>query len=78
MYCPYCNAEVNSSVRVVSETYPVKGEDITIEAHVRFCDCCGADVWDEKLDPQNLLDAFAEYRKRHGLLPSEDIRTIQK
>lgn len=78
MYCPNCDSEVNSSVRIIPETYPVKGEDITIEAHVRFCDRCGTDMWDEKLDAKNLLDAFAEYRKRHSLLQPEDIRATRE
>lgn len=78
MYCPYCDSEVESTVRVISETYPVKGEDITIAAKVRFCNCCGKDLWDEELDAQNLLDAFAEYRKKHKLMQPEDIRATRE
>lgn len=78
MYCPNCDSEVGSTVRVISETYPVKGEDITIDAHVRFCNCCGNDLWDEQLDAQNLLDAFAEYRKKHNLLQPADVRTTRE
>ena len=64
MYCPHCASDVETHVREISETYPVKGEDITINAHVRFCNCCGKDIWDEKLDSQNLLDAYAKYREK--------------
>lgn len=78
MYCPNCDSEVESTVRVISETYPVKGEDITIAAHVRFCNCCGNDLWDEKLDAQNLLDAFAEYREKHNLMQPADIRATRE
>ena len=78
MYCPNCDSEVESTVRVISETYPVKGEDITIDAHVRVCNCCGTDLWDENLDEQNLLDAFAEYRKRHHLMQPADIRATRE
>ena len=78
MYCPNCDSEVESTVRVVSETYPVKGEDITITAHVRFCNCCGNDLWDDKLDAKNLLDAFAVYRKNHNLLQPLEIRMIRE
>lgn len=78
MYCPFCNSEVNSSVRVIQETYPVKGEDITIDAHVRFCDCCNNDLWDSQLDSQNLLDAFAKYREKHGLMQPADIRSTRE
>lgn len=78
MYCQNCGAEVDTSVRMISETYPVKGENITIETRVRFCECCGKDLWDEELDAQNLLDAFREYRKRHNLLQPEDVRAIRE
>lgn len=78
MYCPNCDFEVSSTVRTISETYPVKGEDITIDAHVRFCDCCGNDLWDEQLDTQNLLDAFAKYREKHDLMQPSDIRVTRE
>lgn len=78
MYCPNCDSEVESTVRVISETYPVKGEDVTITAHVRFCNCCGKDLWDDQLDAQNLLDAFSAYRKKHNLLQPLEIRMIRE
>lgn len=74
IYCPHCKRNVESSVRAISETYPVRGEDITIEAQVRFCDCCGVDVWDKDLDPQNLEMAYSIYRQKHGLAPDAIIR----
>jgi len=78
MYCPKCETEVRSTVREVSETYPVKGEDITINARVRSCDVCGEDIWDDEIDSENLLTAYAEYRRRHGLLQPDEIREIRE
>ena len=78
MYCPNCNSEVLTEVKTVSETYPVKGEEITVTAKVRCCKNCGQSIWDEELDGQNLLDAFAIYRQRHGLLQPEEIRRIRE
>ena len=78
MYCPICEHEVESVVKTVQETYPVKGEDITINAHVCFCACCHSDIWDDVLDAQNLLDAYSAYRTKHGLLNPEDIRAIRE
>lgn len=78
MYCPNCNSEVLTEVKSVSETYPVKGEEITVTAKVRCCNNCGQDLWDEELDGQNLLDAFAIYRQRHGLLQPDEIRRIRE
>lgn len=78
MYCPNCNSEVLTEIKTVSETYPVKGEEITVTAKVRRCKNCGQDIWDEELDGRNLLDAFAIYRQRHGLLQPEEIRKIRE
>lgn len=78
MYCPICEHEVESVVRTVQETYPVKGEDIVINAQVRFCSCCHSDIWDNVLDAQNLLDAYSAYRTKHGLLHPEDIRATRE
>lgn len=77
MYCPNCNAETDTTVRVVQETYPVKGENITINATVRFCNICGCDIWDEELDSKNLLLAYEEYRRKHNLMAPEDIKEIR-
>ena len=65
MYCPKCESDVETTVKEVLETYPVKGENITIKARVRFCSICGEDIWDETLDAENLLNAYAEYLQEH-------------
>lgn len=78
MYCPICEREVESVVKTISETYPVKGEDITINAQVRYCSCCHTDIWDDALDSQNLLNAYFVYRTKHGLLHPEDIRATRE
>ena len=78
MYCPNCATEVNTIVREVTENYPVKGEDISVNARVRFCTCCGIDLWDDELDGQNLLDAYAQYRQKHNLMNPADIRATRE
>lgn len=78
MYCPKCETDVETVVKEVQETYPVKGEDIVIVAKVRFCKDCGEDIWDDELDSQNLLNAFAAYRKKHGLMQPGEIRAIRE
>ncbi len=78
MYCPKCETDVKTTVREVFETYPVKGEDITIKSQIRFCDACGEDIWDDELDSENLLIAYSEYRKKHGLLQPNEIREIRE
>ncbi len=77
MFCPYCNAEHEGTIRVQQETYPVKGENVTITARVRVCNACGNELWDDQLDSKNLKAAFAIYRNRHGLLHPEQIQKIR-
>jgi len=45
---------------------------------VRFCKVCGEDIWNEALDAQNLLDAYTQYREKHGLLQPCEIRAIRE
>ncbi|MBQ9932660.1 MAG: type II toxin-antitoxin system MqsA family antitoxin [Ruminiclostridium sp.] len=78
MYCPNCDSEVESVVRIISETYPVKGEEVTIDASVMFCKCCGNDIWDDELDARNLRVAFDVYRYKHKLLMPAEIREIRE
>lgn len=73
-YCPHCERDVESIVLTVPETYPVKGENVTIDAQVRFCGRCGSDIWDEDLDPRNLEKAYSIYRQKHELAPDASLR----
>lgn len=78
MFCPICNEKHNGIMKMKEETYPVKGEDITIAAKVMYCECCGNEVWDEAFDSQNLLQAFANYRERHNLIQPQEIQKIRE
>lgn len=76
-YCPKCDRERELNQVQRPETYPVKGEPITVLANVMVCPVCGTDVFDEDLDSQNLAAAYAQYRKRKGLLGPQDIKGIR-
>ena len=78
MYCPKCQSEVATTVRNMTESYPVKGENIQVDAQVRICSVCGEALWDDVLDSQNLRRAYAQYRKTHGLLQPEEIQEIRE
>lgn len=78
VYCPICGDFEPIEVRLEKETYPVKNEPIEIMAKVSYCKHCGAELWNETLDNENLKTAFNEYRKRRGLLTSEQIKRIRE
>lgn len=67
-YCPRCGCEHETAVIQKEETYPVKGEPITIVANVCICAHCGEEIMTVEYDDENLLRAYAIYCKRHGHL----------
>lgn len=76
-FCPNCLDWVDTEVRKVTETYPVRGENITIEANVRFCKKCNDDLFDETLDTDNLNRAYDIYRQNHKVIPASAIFRIR-
>lgn len=77
-YCPKCNDNRELLIKVVDETYPVRGEPVTIKAEIAVCAECGEDVFDLDLDSANLERAYAEYRRRKGLLAPMDIIALRE
>lgn len=67
-YCPVCEDMQEIELVEKEETYPVKGEPITIQATVCTCGQCGEELMSFKYDDDNLRKAYAEYRARHGIL----------
>ncbi len=77
-YCPHCDTERNTKVIRRRETYPVRGEDIVVEARIALCTFCGEEILDEGLDSLNLKNAYDVYRTKHGILSPEDIVRLRK
>ena len=77
-YCDVCGAERDCRVVQRDETYPVKGEPITVRAQVMVCNECGEDLFNAELDEGNLERAFQEYRRTKGLMAPEDIVAIRE
>ncbi len=77
MYCPQCREEREMILVNKQETYPVKGEDITIDATVCTCSKCGEEVFSLEHDESNLERAYQQYRIHHKLLTPEKIKEIR-
>ena len=45
LFCPNCDDYKDVTVFVKNETFPVKGEDITISANICVCSECGKEVF---------------------------------
>lgn len=77
-FCPKCDAERDCSLVTRKESYPVRGEEIGIEAHVYICPVCGEDIFDKDLDSENIRKVYEAYRLKHSLLSSDEIRSIRE
>lgn len=76
-FCPECMAVREYDVIEREETYPVRGEDVTVDAQVAVCRVCANDIGMAELDDPALQAAFGVYRARHDLLQPERIRAIR-
>jgi putative zinc finger/helix-turn-helix YgiT family protein len=71
--CPHTDTYIIKK----DETYDVKGEPVAVEANVRVCKKCNEEIFDMKLDTENLKQAYQKYKSAHGLLLAEDIMRIR-
>lgn len=78
LYCPICECEREITPIQKEETYPVKGEPITIIATVCPCPVCDEEIMTMEYDDENLRQAYRIYRQRHNLLQSEEIKAIRE
>jgi len=76
-FCPKCNTERQCTTVLRIESYPTRGDEIEIESNVLICSECGEDIFDKKLDSENIKKIYSAYREKHGLLSPDDIRAIR-
>jgi len=77
-YCPACDAERELKVKVVEQTFPVRGEPIKVETEVAFCTVCGGEVPDQEMDFTALERAYAKYRRLKDLPAPDQIIALRK
>ncbi|HEX3038163.1 MAG TPA: type II TA system antitoxin MqsA family protein [Oscillospiraceae bacterium] len=75
--CPECLNEAETEIKEKNEQYVVKGQEFIIKAKIKCCKTCGAELWDDELDSNNLLTAYNLYRETNGLLFPEEIKSIR-
>lgn len=77
-FCYTCGDFVFSSIQNTTETFHVRGIDITITSPARICENCGEIVFDEVLDDEKLKLVYRGYRNLKGMLQPEEIREIRE
>ena len=77
-FCSTCGDFVRSTIQNTTETFHVRGIDITITSPARICENCGAIIFDAVLDDEKLKLVYRAYRELKGLLQPEEIRAIRE
>lgn len=76
-YCPKCRDENSLDIKEIKEIYQVRGEEIEVDAKVRYCNKCSEIISDESLDTENINKAFEKYRLLNNCLSPVEIETIR-
>jgi len=76
--CTNCEKVTTFKRIIKEEIFPVKGKEIKVNAEYCKCDNCGDEVFAPGINPDPFDLAYREYRKRHGLLQPESIRSWRK
>jgi putative zinc finger/helix-turn-helix YgiT family protein len=75
--CPVCNEPLLTKPETLSETYGIRGEEITVEAQGHTCTGCGHRFLVDGKPWDSADAAFREYRSRHDMLQPGDIRSFR-
>lgn len=77
-YCEKCKKTVDTKVIHKKEEFLIYGESIEVDSDVLVCSECGEELFDETLDNETMLKAYAEYRNKHKYLSPEEIKAIRE
>ena len=78
MFCPNCLTDQDVEYLVRPETFVVRGEPVEVQSTIVRCRACGNEILDTALANETLKAANEVYRKRHGLLTSEEISEVRE
>ena len=77
-YCINCDKECAYIIKKEKRNVTVKDLSFEVEVNVAFCECCGEQVFPDKVAKENDLIVFDEYRRLKGLLTSQEIKKIRE
>ena len=77
-YYDYCDKMVAYTIEKRSNVERIiKGEGFLVDENVAVCAICGHDIFNNKLENENLKRGFNKYAHAHGLLTPEEIKEIR-
>lgn len=76
-YCENCDCETEYNIVSVEREFNVRGDTFKVKVKEAVCSKCGEQVFPVCLAKENDLLVYDEYRRRHGLLTSSEIKEIR-
>ena len=78
-FCGECDNHVDFHVELFkNKVHNVKGIEIISDEYVAVCNHCGNHLWVDAVEAYNDIIIFDEYKKKVGLLTTEEIKAIRK
>jgi putative zinc finger/helix-turn-helix YgiT family protein len=78
LFCEVCNGMRVTTPKVTEISHTIKGEEISVTVNVPFCSECGCELSDLDVEEYHHDLALREYRRRKGLLYTEQIKAIRE
>lgn len=77
-FCVNCNEERECVIKEVTKEFDVKGIMVTATIEETYCSHCNNKVFIYKIEKKNQIKIYDEYKKKVGLLTSQDIIRIRQ
>ena len=77
-FCPDCEDEREFRRESRTETYSVRGMQVSMPVEVEVCTTCGGTLFDEDRDQALTLECYSRYRQGNGLLFPEEIKAVRE
>lgn len=78
LFCEYCNEMRVTTPKVTEITHMIKGEEISVTVNVPLCSECRCELSDLDVEEYHHDLALKEYRRRKGLLHTNQIKAIRE
>ena len=77
--CGECDDMVSYHVEHFhNHIHNVKGVDVISDEYIAICNKCGNHLWVDEIEEYNLKIIYDEYKKKVGLLTTDEIKAIRK
>lgn len=73
MYCDTCNRHTAGMSKEAKRTVDVHKTPITVKYNAKFCEHCGAELYDENTESHIIQEAVTLFKKQQKLLLSSEI-----